>query len=107
MHATKGLALAGLTASGLLLVGCTGSKLSAAGAAQKLQDYLSTGYSVQCVPLSKPYWDYMCKVRPPHGAKETPYRLQVKVGPKEIVDRVYCGKQGSLPSSLTEAGSKC
>ena len=74
------------------LAGCgSSSKLSAQQTAQKLREFLSPRYRVQCDPASGAFWDYACRVTPPTGSKTKAYRLKVRVGPREILDRAYCG----------------
>ena len=76
----------------LALVGCGSSgKLSAQQTAEKLGQFVSSSYHVRCHPAGGAFWDYACKVTPPPGAKNKPYRLKVRVGPHEILDRAVCG----------------
>jgi hypothetical protein len=56
---------------------------------------------VQCEPASGSFWDYACKVTPPPGSKDKPYRLKVQVSPHEILDKAYCG------AGATGAPLKC
>jgi len=75
------------------LAGCASAsgKISAGQAAQQLGDHLSAGYRVQCDPAAGYFWDYACKVTPPAGSKDKGYKLKVRVGPQEILDRAVCG----------------
>jgi hypothetical protein len=77
----------------LALAGCraANSKLSAQQTAQKLRQYVSPSYRAHCHPAGGSFWDYACTVTPPPGAKNKPYKLKVRVGPQEIIDRAYCG----------------
>lgn len=74
------------------LAGCgSASKLSAQQAADKLGQYVSPSYRVHCNPAGGAFWDYACTVTPPKSAKEKPYKMKVRVGPHEILDRAVCG----------------
>ena len=91
-RAGNALVVALLGALIFALAGCGASgRLSAQQAAQKLSQYLSPRYRVQCNPATGPFWDYACMVTPPAGSKIKPYRMKVTVGPSEIRDKAVCG----------------
>lgn len=76
----------------LALAGCgSPGKISAQQTAQKLGQYVSPSYRIRCAPTTGSFWDYACTVSPPAGSKDKSYKLKVRVGPHEILDRAYCG----------------
>ena len=75
----------------LAAAGCGSGKISAGQAAHELGEHLSPSYSIQCDPASGSFWDYACTVTPPPRAKDKPYKLKVRVGAHDILDRAYCG----------------
>jgi hypothetical protein len=88
----RALLVAWVPALILALAGCGSSgKMSAGQTEQQLGKYLSPSYRIQCDPASGSFWDYACKVTPPAGAKNKPYKLKVTVDSGQILDRAYCG----------------
>src|SRR5262245_19780922 len=69
----------------------SGTKISAQKTAQEIGDHLSSRYHVQCDPAGGSFWDYACTVSPPPGSKVKGYKMKVRVGPNEILDRAVCG----------------
>jgi hypothetical protein len=90
-RAGNALVVASLPVLILALAACGSSGLTAQQTAQKLGAYLSPRYRVQCNPAAGRFWDYACKVTPPPGSKNKPYKLKVTVGPHGIVDKAVCG----------------
>jgi hypothetical protein len=92
-RARSALVAASLLVLILVFAGCADSstKLSADATAQKLGQYVSRSYHVKCDPAAGSFWDYACTVTPPSGSKDKGYKMKVRVGPSEILDRAVCG----------------
>lgn len=73
------------------LAGCGSGKISAQQAAHQLGEHLSPRYHVHCDPAAGSFWNYACTVTPPPAAKDKPYKLKVRVGAHDILDRAVCG----------------